>query len=187
MPADERRAAIIEATLPLLLREGAQVTTRQIAEAAGIAEGTIFRVFPDKETLIAAVLETAVDPTPVEQALQAIDLTLPLERRLVLAVEILQRRVSTIWQLNDAVGLSRTAVPRTSQLKGIVPLFEDRTGLRLDPPAAAQALVALTFAGTYPALCPGEPRTPAEIVSLLLYGISAPDAAPAPTSEPQDT
>lgn len=184
MPADERRAAIIEATLPLLMREGTQVTTRQIAEAAGIAEGTIFRVFPDKETLIAAVLETAVDPTSSEQALQAIDLTLPLEQRLVLAVEILQRRVTTIWQLNDSVGLSRTAVPRTSRLKGIIPLFEgDRSALRLDPKAAAQSLVALTFAGTYPGIYAGEPRSPAEIVSLLLHGISAPD----PTSDPQES
>ena len=48
---------IIEAMLPLLLEHGEMVTTRQIAEAAGIAEGTIFRVFADKDELIAAVVE----------------------------------------------------------------------------------------------------------------------------------
>ena len=83
LPPDERRAAIVAATLPLLLAHGARVTTRQIAEAAGIAEGTIFRVFPDKESLIEAAIETAFDPAPIEAALRAIDPSLPLEARLV--------------------------------------------------------------------------------------------------------
>ena len=57
MPPDERRAAIVSATVPLLLEHGSAVSTRQIAEAAGIAEGTIFRVFPDKQAVIAASVE----------------------------------------------------------------------------------------------------------------------------------
>ena len=73
LPPEARRAHIIEATLPLLLEHGATITTRQIAEAAGIAEGTIFRVFPDKESLVAAVVEAAFDTTSVDAALEAID------------------------------------------------------------------------------------------------------------------
>ncbi|HEV7760274.1 MAG TPA: helix-turn-helix domain-containing protein, partial [Acidimicrobiales bacterium] len=61
MPPDERRAAIACAALPLLLERGLAVTTRQIAEAAGVAEGTIFGVFPDKASLILAALGTAFD------------------------------------------------------------------------------------------------------------------------------
>src|SRR3546814_17138747 len=38
LPADERREAIIRATLPLLLEHAEMVSTRQIAEAAGIGE-----------------------------------------------------------------------------------------------------------------------------------------------------
>ena len=49
---DDRRRAIVEAVIPLLVERGATATTRQMAEAAGIAEGTIFRVFPDKAALI---------------------------------------------------------------------------------------------------------------------------------------
>ena len=66
---DDRRAMIVAATLPLLLEHGDRVTSRQIAEAAGIAEGTIFRVFADKDEIIRAVVESALDPEPLEVAL----------------------------------------------------------------------------------------------------------------------
>ncbi len=62
LPPDERRSMIVAATLPLLLEHGDRVTSRQIAEAAGIAEGTIFRAFADKDEIIAAVVEAALDP-----------------------------------------------------------------------------------------------------------------------------
>src|SRR5947207_2374501 len=64
-----RRAAIVEATLPLLRAHGLSITTRQIAEAAGVAEGTIFGVFPDKDALLQAVMEAAFDPEPVRAQL----------------------------------------------------------------------------------------------------------------------
>ena len=49
LPADERRSMIVAAALPLLLEHGEMVKTRDIAAAAGIAEGTIFRVFATKD------------------------------------------------------------------------------------------------------------------------------------------
>mgnify|MGYP002138799000 CR=1 FL=1 len=59
MPPEQRRAAIIEATIPLLQEQGTGLTTKQVAEAAGVAEGTIFRVFDSLQDLIEAML--AVD------------------------------------------------------------------------------------------------------------------------------
>ncbi|WP_198412582.1 TetR/AcrR family transcriptional regulator [Nocardioides mangrovicus] len=62
MAPEERRRAIVEVVVPLLMASGRECTTRQIAEAAGIAEGTIFRAFPDKIALWQAVVEHVVDP-----------------------------------------------------------------------------------------------------------------------------
>ena len=170
LPPEERRARIVEATLPLLLAHGAALTTRQIAEAAGIAEGTIFRVFPDKETLIAAVVDAALDTSAVDAALEAIDAGLPLEARLVAAVDILRRRMADVLQLRAAVGiLDQRPSADVGALAGV--FAADRSQLRRDPNEAARVLRGLTLAGTHPALAPEEPLTSEEIVSLVLDGV----------------
>src|SRR5882724_9562192 len=96
LPPDERRSMIVAATLPLLLEHGDRVTSRQIAEAAGIAEGTIFRAFADKDEVIAAVIEAALDPEPLETALTGIPVGLTFEAGLAAAILIMQQRVIDI-------------------------------------------------------------------------------------------
>ena len=56
---DATRAKLIDATLRVVREVGyARATTRAIAEAAGVAEGTIYRHFPTKPALfVAAVME----------------------------------------------------------------------------------------------------------------------------------
>ena len=55
MSPEDRRQAIISATTDLVLEHGPAATTRQIADACGIAEGTLFRVFESKDDILAAV------------------------------------------------------------------------------------------------------------------------------------
>ena len=174
LPPEERRAAIVAATIPLLARHGTHVTTREIAAAAGVAEGTIFRVFADKEALVDAAVESALDPAPIEAALAGIDRDLPFEQRLTIAVEILQVRIAEIWQLLSALGRSAPAKQKLRQgdLAQLVVLFEpERARLRHEPAVAARLLRGLVLAMSHPALVAGEPMAPAEIVSALLEGI----------------
>ena len=79
---DDRRDAILDAVVPLLREKGREVSTRELADAAGVAEGTLFRAFGDKEKLIAAAVERIFDPTPLWASLRGIDVTLPLEAKL---------------------------------------------------------------------------------------------------------
>jgi AcrR family transcriptional regulator len=177
LPPSERRAAIVAATLPLLLVHGSAVTTRQIAEAAGIAEGTIFRAFPDIESLLQATVDAAYDPAQVAKELEAIGGAGSLERRLVQAVRILQTRLTSMWQLMSITGLPKHAARGTTverpDVAALIAIFEpDRHRLRRNPAAAAQLLRGLTLAGTHPALtADGAAMPPEEIVSLLLDGM----------------
>jgi len=145
-----------------------------IALAAGVAEGTIFRVFPDKESLLDAVVEKAFDPEPTERALGDIDPSPPFERRLTDAVEILQRRVADIWRLAATIGGHKVSTDRRtpSDLVALIALFATAgDGINRDPVIAARMLRGLTLAFSHPTLVPDGPLPAAEIVSLLLDGI----------------
>lgn len=175
LPPEERRAAIVAATLPLLVEHGEMVTTRQIAEAAGVAEGTLFRVFADKDELLSATLEAALDMEPLERALTAIDATAGFEDQLIEATAIVQRRVVDVWRLISNLGrqLQEQAARPLSDSDALVAIFEaERDRLVVEPRAAARLLRALTLSVTHPMLA-GEPMDPAEIVAFLLQGIEA--------------
>ena len=94
-PSD-RRASLVEVTIPLLREHGTALTTKQVAEAAGIAEGTVFRAFGTKDELVHACVAAVFDSTPAVAELRGIDSTLTLDERLVAGVGVMQRHVERI-------------------------------------------------------------------------------------------
>jgi AcrR family transcriptional regulator len=172
LPPAQRRAAIISAVMPLLVQHGDGVTTKQIAGAAGVSEGTVFNVFVDKDELISAAVETALDPASFESAIAGIDPSLPFEARLVVATGLLQRRIVDVWRLISSVGPQhhRTKggpIPDSPSLAAL--LASDEGEIRLEPVEAARLLRSLTLALTHPHLV-ATPKPAVEIVDVFLRG-----------------
>jgi AcrR family transcriptional regulator len=200
LPPEERREALIAATLPLVLEHGTDISTRLIAEAAGVAEGTIFRVFATKQDLVDAVVAHAFDPTALLDGLHRIDPSAALERRLTSAVRLMQTRTQQIWHLLHAVRGQRGANPSPRMesdrqwaavealiTDAVAMLIEpDRDRLRCEPLEAARRLRLVTLATGHPRLTGGAPMSPEETVSLLLDGLrsrSDTSPVPAPTAD----
>jgi AcrR family transcriptional regulator len=193
LPPEERREALIAATLPLVLEHGTDVSTRLIAEAAGVAEGTIFRVYPSKQDLMEAVLASAFDPSTVVDAIAELDRTAPLEQRLIAAVELMQARGRRIAGLMHAFAAHgslphrehdrdrgwRIRASEARVVDALALLVEpDHDRLRCSPQETARRLRLITLALSSPRLADTDPLPPEEIVSLLLDGLRRRAAAP---------
>lgn len=174
MAPEERRAMIVDAALPLVLEFGERVTSRQIADAAGIAEGTIFRAFADKDEVIRAVLEKALDPAPLDEALDLIDSAQPLEKCLDAAIVAIQARVIDTWRVMSAVGprFQPEKAGPPAPIPGLVRIFEShRDRLSVKPVEAAKRLRAVTLAVTHPVLNDA-PLSSKEVAKQFLYGVA---------------
>ena len=79
------------------------MTTRQIADAAGVAEGTIFGVFPDKASLIRAAIIDVFRPEPVVQVVNSLHFVESLRDRMETIAELLMAGVATRRPLIAAI------------------------------------------------------------------------------------
>ncbi len=176
---DARRTALVDATLPLLLEHGRGVTTKQIADAAGVAEGTIFRVFESKDELVTAAIERGLDLEPFLVEIAGIDPGLDLRALLLEIVVRLRDRFQRMFSLMAAVGMvgpprggPRMTDDRTRAESLLVALVEPHAdALTLPPRQVLHTVRLLTFAGTHPHISDGHVLTPSEIVSTVLDGV----------------
>lgn len=106
LPPEERRASLVAAAIPLISEHGLKVTTKQIAQAAGVAEGTIFRVFADKTELVQAAIASAFDPEQTLAELGAIDIDLSLHDRCMAITTVLRGRLMAVFKIMVAVRMA---------------------------------------------------------------------------------
>jgi len=190
LPPEDRRVAIVEAVIPLIMQQGASVTTSAMAEAAGIAEGTIFRVFPDKSTLLLEALKTCFDPAPALDQLARIERDLPFEIKLRKAAAIILQRAERVYAVAAVLRTlppperpsheeaHKSAIEANSLISwGLTRIFEDEANcLAVEPARAAAAFRGLLHAVNFPLSDPSELITADEAVEVLLHGVSSTEA-----------
>ncbi|QGN34623.1 TetR/AcrR family transcriptional regulator [Microlunatus sp. Gsoil 973] len=191
LPADERRAQILDAVAPVIKQHGRQASTRQLAEAAGVAEGTLFRVFSSKEELFGALVERYIGAGLTLERVDQIDPTLPFAERLTEVVRILIGRSSETFEILHALGPPKEPdakdriafrdhmLEQARQIdRAVTGLIEpDAKQLVVSPAQLAELLGGMVFAvsnpmlrhfrGSQPMRLSDEPES---IVDLLLHG-----------------
>ncbi len=194
MPPPERRAQLEESAVRVLLRRGLAATTKEIATEAGVAEGTIFRVFDTKDDLVHAALCRACDPEPLYARLETVEMALPLRERLIEAVTVIQQRRSTVFDLLATVGMlappgdrpeghpgrhgcghgdqhdARRSWQGCVQDRLVAIIQPDADDLRVPVHELARLVRLLTFSGSHRQITGGELVEPATMVDALLDG-----------------
>lgn len=182
MSPDDRRKTLVDVTLRLLREHGRTVTTRQIAEAAGVAEGTIFRVVDSKEELVDAAIARAFDPGELVARIEEIERDRPLRHRLVILTSIMQQRSRATFSLMRRVGLVRPpdhvhdspeAIAWRARINDLVVALigDDADQLVVPVDHFVHVLRLLAFAGSHDQIADGRLLTPEQIVDTVLTGL----------------
>jgi AcrR family transcriptional regulator len=194
MTPDDRRRAIIDAVRPLLIEHGDRLTTRLIAEAAGVAEGTIFRVFADKDELMNAVAAETLNPADAREHLQeALADCVDLPTKVRVTAELMLHRSDQVvavlmamrrhWLAAHANADEPPGPPafivqsHEALLERLTEVFEPHRGeLAVSPERAALLLRTLVLGSRNPGVRPQDRLTADEVAEVLLGGIHRPQA-----------
>lgn len=191
MTLEQRRAAIVASTLPLLIEQGGAVSTSQIAAAAGIAEGTVFRAFKDKQELLIECMRAGMNSDEEVARIDGIDRTLPLATRLTEGVATVGGYLNRVWQIGQALqagGIDREDMnkrmhgdgehkgehegppPQFLQVNEAVARLFRADELRLAPEHAGRLLLGLVLTNRMGTNFGAPVSEPADLVDLFLHG-----------------
>lgn len=171
---------IIETTMPLLVEFGPDLTSKRIAEAAGVAEGTIFRAFGDKEALIEAAIEKFLDPEPLRRDLKAIPVELALEEKMLRIVELMRKRFSDVFRVMAAIRKQHHQSHDARRIFGEIiseVLSPHLAELNWSPEYTTHVIRLMTFASSVKHFNTGMELDSRELTAILLYGLAGKPAA----------
>jgi AcrR family transcriptional regulator len=173
---DERRAAIIDAVIPLIRERGRDISTREIADAAGVAEGTIFRAFGDKDSIIQAAVDRFLDPEPLRAALRGIDPDEPTEDKVRQVIALLRERFTGVIGFMHALGMHGPppgrghSAPAAEWIATVERMFRpDELAVPVETFAFYVRLVA--FGSSIPVLNEPHPFDTGDLADLIIHGI----------------
>jgi AcrR family transcriptional regulator len=179
---DERRAALLDAATELFIAQGSSFTTADLAEAAGVSEGTIFRYFPDKAALVAATREGALGLDTLLPALAEASELATVELRLIAAGEVLSARIAQMARVmeqdedhhhhhdKDHTDLVAPLLAALAPLFGGIPADSPGT-----PEQLANIFLGMLVSNTLFCEKTGTPPMQIdELVSLFVHGTSGP-------------
>lgn len=178
MAPDDRRAMIAEQAIPLFIEYGAGLTTRQLADGLGIAEGTIFRAFGDKDTLVRASVRAFFDRAESHLSTGLVDPSLPLEEkvsRLVRGAREHARGVFAMLSLLEPAEAGQyIARARSGAFEEAVEaaFAPDAAVLGVAPDRIPGLLRIAVIAASAPSHHHRSPLDDDELVQFILYGIA---------------
>ncbi len=186
----ERRQVVIDAAIPLLVEHGENVTVVQIAQAAGIAAGTMFRVFEDKQALLNACVQQVLDAVEIDAAIAEAATRDTIAERLDVIGTALRAYLHEVQPLVSALTGTRHQLTREffgttveslmAEVAALLASASDADRLRHDPTVVARMYVALYIAeeGGLRAGRQVDLLPIADITDLLVSGaVASPEAA----------
>jgi AcrR family transcriptional regulator len=181
---DDRREAILDAVIPLLKAGGRDVSTRQMAESACVAEGTLFRAFGDKESIIHAAVERVMDPEPLRNALRGIDPDEPTEEKVDQVLRLLRERFEGVIGFMTALRIHPPPKPAhrpddDSWIEILDQTFRDGE-LAVSSETFGFYIRLLAFGAAVPIFNAPHPFTTDELTALILRGVLPPTSERTP-------
>jgi AcrR family transcriptional regulator len=150
-----------------------------MAEACGVAEGTLFRAFGDKESLITAAIEAYFDPLPLSTAIRSVDPALPVDGKVEAVLALLRERFEGVIGLMSALKVTDGPPPIARSASATwLEAFEElmrphRDELRAPVATVGYYLRLVAFATAIPPVNAPHEFPPDELLPLVTRGVLA--------------
>lgn len=122
--AERNRQRILDAARALVARQGLGVSHDEIARAADVAVGTVYRRFPDKESLVEALFADRLDEV-VAAAEAARDLLDPWHALTVFMTDTLEHQAGNRGLGELMFGAARAMTLSTEARRRVAPIVDD--------------------------------------------------------------